>query len=195
MSTILSEIRESLFREIYADKRRQGIPDRVALAHSHYLADMIVSRMDRGIPVDMVHVGLGGLSLKKLVRKIVKPFEKAVKKVGKEIERVAEKVGEETKRVGHQIEQKIIRPVAHWKYLSYAANLIPGYGTVLSLAVTAAQAGRMIHKSKKELREFEHRSMDAYRMYKMEAERLNLPPLSYEQFKNALLAQAQGQTF
>ena len=185
----MKEIEQSLIREIAQDYMLRGMDYSTALYHAGRMARIIVSRMESGAPEEYWTVGMG-LSLKSIVKAVTKPF----KQVGKAVSRAVKDVGHGVEHFAQQIEKHVIRPVAHWQYLSIAANLVPGYGQVLSGLISAAQTARSVYVNvkdqKKAMREFEQKAGLAYRQYQDEALKRGLQPMSFSQFKDAISQQA-----
>lgn len=193
----MKRIQSDLSRAIYREYLRRGMDSGTASYHAANAASLIVSRMESGAPEPYWTAGLDGF-FKKLVKSVTKPF----KKIGKEIERAGKKVekavvrpvAHEIARIPVNVEKNIIRPVAHWKYLSVVANIIPGYGQAISAAISAAQTlnnyERMRRATSQQRGEFEQQAAIAFRQYQEEALKYNLQPMTFDDFKNALMSQA-----
>jgi hypothetical protein len=178
----MNEIRFQLIKEATREYIRRGIPPTMAARKAAQDVNLIISRYEAGWDEEMLFVGMDGF-FKKLVKAVSKPF----KKIGKTVEKGV-------KQFAKQVEKHVIRPVAHWKYLSVVANVIPVVGTALSLAISAAQTARSLYVAKKDARkanvDFEQNATIAYSQYKQEIMKRNIQPLSYDQFKQMIVSQS-----
>lgn len=194
----MQRVYADLHREIAKGHRERGMPPAMAYRVAASQARTIIQRWQAGVPDELVTVGMGSW-ISKAWKKITKPF----KKLGKWTERkIFRPIGKGVKHVMREAEQHIIRPIAHWKYLSTVANIIPGYGQVLSVAIAAGQAARQIHKVQKQTKQakqamaaFEKNARTAFFEYNRQVSARGLMPMSFNQFKDALLAQVEGRPF
>lgn len=196
----MKRIEFDLAREMSREYMRRGLDSGTAQYHGARMARIVVSRMESGAPEDYWTVGMDGF-FKKLVKTVTKPFKKAASWVEKEVIRPVaheiERVPRNVEKAVEKLEKEVIRPVAHWKYLSVVANAIPGYGPVISAAISAAQTLNQMEKMRRSASqikgaevEFEKQAAIAYREYQEQVLRKNIMPMSFYDFKNALITQS-----
>lgn len=194
-----------LTKAMTAEYMRRGMDPRTAAYHGANLARLVMSRWDAGHRDDMLTVGLDGF-FKNLVKAVTKPFKKAAKFVGKKVikpitkgvrqagrqieKHILKPVGKGTKQLVQQIEKHVVRPVAHWEHLSLVANIVPGYGQVLSGVVAAAQAANTIYSTKRDSKKAEQnyrmQVQSAYDTYLIEAMKAGVRPLTIGEFQQAI---------